>query len=42
MKDIMLKITGKQLVGEEAEEKMEFITEGKLFEGDRTGNVVSA
>lgn len=32
MKDIMLKITGKQLVGEEAEEKMKFITEGKLFE----------
>lgn len=32
MKDIMLRITGKQLVGEEAEEKMEFVTEGKLYE----------
>lgn len=32
MKDIMLKITGKQLVGEESEEKMEFVTEGQLYE----------
>ncbi len=32
MKDIMLKITGKQFSGEEAEEHMEFITEGKLYQ----------
>lgn len=32
MKDIMLKITGKLLVGEEAEDRMEFVTEGKLYE----------
>lgn len=32
MKDIMLKITGKQFTGEADEEKMEFITEGKLYE----------
>ena len=37
MKDIMLKITGKQYVGEEAEEQMEFVTEGQLYEkGDST------
>lgn len=32
MKDIMLKIIGKQFAGEESEEQMEFITEGKLYE----------
>ena len=37
MKDIMLKITGKQFSGDDAEEQMEFITEGKLCEkGDST------
>lgn len=32
MKDIMLKITGKQFAGDESEDQMEFITEGKLYE----------
>lgn len=32
MKDIMLKITGRQCSGDEAEDQMEFITEGKLYE----------
>lgn len=32
MKDIMLKIIGKQFAGEDSEEQMEFITEGKLYE----------
>lgn len=32
MKDIMLKIIGKQFTDENPEEQMEFITEGKLFE----------
>lgn len=32
MKDITLKIIGKQLVGGEQEEQMEFVTEGQLFE----------
>ena len=32
MKDIMLKITGRQYEGDEPQEKMEFVTEGKLFE----------
>ena len=32
MKDIMLKIIGKQFTNENPEEQMEFITEGKLFE----------
>ena len=32
MKDIMLRIVGKQYAGEEAEEQMEFVTEGKLYE----------
>ena len=32
MKDIMLKIIGKQFSGDEAEEQMEFVTEGKLYE----------
>lgn len=32
MKDIMLKITGKQYSGDDSEDKMEFITEGKLYE----------
>lgn len=32
MKDIMLKIIGKQFAGDNPEEQMEFITEGKLFE----------
>lgn len=37
MKDIMLKITGKQFSGDISEEQMEFITEGKLYEkGDST------
>ncbi len=37
MKDIMLKITGKQFAGDNAEDQMEFITEGKLYEkGDAT------
>ena len=37
MKDIMLKITGKQLSGDNSEDQMEFITEGKLYEkGDST------
>lgn len=31
MKDIMLKIIGKQFSGDEAEEQMEFVTEGKLY-----------
>lgn len=32
MKDIMLKIIGKQFTDEGDEDKMEFITEGKLYE----------
>ncbi len=32
MKDIMLRIVGKQYAGEQAEEQMEFVTEGKLYE----------
>lgn len=32
MKDIMLKIIGKSMVGEEEEDQMEFVTEGKLYE----------
>ena len=37
MKDIMLKITGKQFSGDISEDQMEFITEGKLYEkGDST------
>lgn len=32
MKDIMLKITGRQFAGEEGEDRMEFVTEGKLYE----------
>ena len=32
MKDIMLKIIGKQFSGDEAEEQIEFVTEGKLYE----------
>lgn len=35
MKDIMLKIIGKQFSGDEAEEQMEFVTEGKLYEKNR-------
>lgn len=31
MKEIMLKIVGKQFVGDEAEEQMEFITEGRMY-----------
>ena len=31
MKDIMLKIIGKQFFGDNPEDKMEFITEGKLY-----------
>ena len=37
MKDIMLKITGRQFSGDSSEDQMEFITEGKLYEkGDST------
>lgn len=37
MKDIMLKITDKQFSGDNSEDQMEFITEGKLYEkGDST------
>ena len=32
MKDIMLKIIGKQMTGEREEEQMEFVTEGKYYE----------
>lgn len=32
MRDIMLKITGKQFTGDITEDRMEFITEGKLYE----------
>ena len=32
MKDIMLTITGRQFAGTEAEDKMEFVTEGKLYQ----------
>jgi uncharacterized beta-barrel protein YwiB (DUF1934 family) len=32
MKDISLKIIGKQFVGEEAEDKVEFVTDGKMYE----------
>lgn len=34
MKDIMLRITGKQVTGESEEEKMEFVTEGRFYEKD--------
>lgn len=30
MKDIRIRITGKQFIGDDTEEKMEFITEGKM------------
>ncbi len=37
MKDIMLRITGKQYDGDRLEENMEFVTEGKLYaKGDAT------
>jgi len=36
MKDITLKITGKQLNGEDEEEQVEFVTEGKLFTRGKT------
>lgn len=32
MKDITLKITGRQMAGEEVEDRMEFVTEGRLYE----------
>ena len=32
MKDIMLKITGRQMADKDDEDLMEFITEGKLYE----------
>jgi len=32
MKDIMLRIIGKSLVGESEEQQMEFVTEGKFYE----------
>lgn len=31
-KDIMLKITGRQFEGDKPQEKMEFVTEGKMYE----------
>lgn len=34
MKDIMLRIIGKQVTGESEEEKMEFVTEGRFYEKD--------
>jgi len=36
MKDIMLKITGKQHAGNTEEVQLEFVTEGKIFETDKT------
>lgn len=32
MKDIMLRIIGKSLIGEEEEDQMEFVTEGKFYD----------
>lgn len=32
MKDIMLKITGRQMAGKDDEDLMEFVTEGKLYD----------
>lgn len=32
MKDITLKITGRQLNGKKTEDRMEFVTEGKMYE----------
>lgn len=32
MKDIMLKITGRQFEGDKPQDKMEFVTEGKMYE----------
>ena len=32
MKDIMLKITGRQYDGDKPQDKMEFVTEGKMYE----------
>lgn len=41
MKDIMLKIVGKQIVGEsEDEEQIEFVTEGKMYEKNETTYLV--
>lgn len=34
MKDIMLKITGRQYDGDKPLDKMEFVTEGKMYERD--------
>jgi uncharacterized beta-barrel protein YwiB (DUF1934 family) len=34
MKDIMLRITGSQITADMEEDRLEFITEGKLFEED--------
>ena len=34
MKDIMLKITGRQYDGDKPQDKMEFVTEGKMYEHD--------
>ena len=34
MKDIMLKITGRQYEGDKPQDKMEFVTEGKMYEDD--------
>lgn len=36
MKDIMLRIIGKSLVGEQEEDQIEFITEGKFYEKGNT------
>ena len=35
MKDITIKITGRRFVGDEAEDEMEFISDGRMF--DRNG-----
>ena len=34
MKDIMLKITGSQFEGDKPQDRMEFVTEGKMYEGE--------
>ena len=40
MKDIMLRIIGRSLVGEEAEDQMEFVTEGKFYEKGDTMYII--
>ena len=32
MKDITIKITGNQFIGDEMEERMEFVTDGRMYE----------